>query len=112
MTDTYICLGQVSPAAGTLTTLYTVPTSTSTTMSTLVISNVSSSGGATDMFRVSIAIGSVPDNISQYLYYDVNIGKQDTFCATLGLTMAAGDVVRVQSANGTCTFQAFGIQIT
>jgi hypothetical protein len=111
MADTYLCLGQAAPSATVLTTLYTVPVSTSATISSIIVCNTSGSSGSTDTFRVSIAVGGASDNIQQYIYRDVKISQQDTFIATIGVTLATTDVVRCYSGSGHCSFSLFGIQI-
>jgi hypothetical protein len=109
MTDSLKVLGQVLPSAGVLTTAYTVPASTSTTVSSLVICNVSASSEA---FRVSVAIAGAADTLAQYLYYDVFLDVADTFIATVGLSLATTDVIRVRSASGGVAFSIFGVEIT
>lgn len=109
MAQTYKVLGQSAPAATTLTDLYTVPGGTSTAASTLVVCNRSATGTT---FRASVAVGGAADATSQYLYYDVTIVGNDTFCATLGLTLAATDKVRVYAGAATLTFSLFGVEIT
>ena len=51
MPATYKVLGQNNPSATTATSLYTVPSSTSTVVSTLTITNLAASAGT---FRVAI----------------------------------------------------------
>lgn len=109
MASTYKCLGQIAPSAATLTTLYTVPSSTSTTCSTLTISN--SSATATS-FRVSVRVAAAVDNAKQYLYYDIAIPGNDTFVATLGITLAATDVISVYATLATLAFNLYGVEIT
>lgn len=109
MADTLLILGQSIPSGATLTTLYTVPGATSTTVSSIVVCN---QGAANATFRVSVAIAGAADATSQYLYYDVPINANNTFVFTGGMTLAATDVVRVQSSNGAISFSLFGIQVT
>lgn len=106
MTNTLKILGQTANTAS-LTTLYTVGSGVQSTVSTLVACNT---GSTPTTFSVSVAISGATDTISQYLYYGVPINGNDTFAATLGLTLGSTDVVRVKSANGACSFSAFGIE--
>jgi hypothetical protein len=109
MANVYKVLGQVSPAATTETTLYTVPISTSTICSSLSICN---RGTTQTTFRVSITkTGSGTAN-KDYLYYDVTLAGNDTFIATIGVTLSAGDQVRVFSGNSNLSFQIFGTEIS
>lgn len=102
-------LGQLAPAATTLTALYTVPASTQTTCSSVVVCNRTA---GTIKFRISVAIAGVGDAVAQYLYYDVSVARTDTFIATLGITLAATDIVRVQSDTANVAFNLFGAEVT
>lgn len=102
-------LGQSNPAVNTLTTLYTVPSATSTTVSSVVICNQSSSPST---FRLSTAIAGAADTIAQYLYYNQVIAANSTFVATVGITLATTDVIRVYASNSTMSFIAYGVEVT
>ena len=109
MTDTTKVLAQVNPSANTLTTLYTVPSSTSTVVSSLVICNQS---GTDITFRVSIQIAAAADDPKQYLYYDLPLLGNDTFIATIGVTLATTDVIKVYASSTSVSFSAFGVEVT
>ena len=109
MTVTSKVLGQSKPSAATLTDAYTVPASTATTVSTIVASNQSATATS---FRVSVAVAGAADTAAQYLYYDIVIPGNDTFAATLGITLAATDVVRVYNTLATLSFNIFGVEVT
>jgi len=108
MSEQYKTLAQLTPVANTLTTAYTVPASTSTTISSLVICNTNSFDST---FRISIMIGGATNAIKQYIYYDLPIVNNDTFIATIGLTLAATDVVSVQAGTTGIAFNIFGVEI-
>lgn len=107
-TDTQLVLAQVNPLATTLTTLYTVPAVTQAVVSSIVACNQAASSGT---FRISVAVAGAADNIKQYLYYDVTVGANDTFIATIGVTLGAADVVRCYASSTSFSFSAFGVQI-
>ena len=107
MSDAYKTLAQAAPAAATLTPAYTVPAATATVVASATVCNQSATP---DLFRVSVAVSDAADTAAQYLYYDLPISGNDTFIATIGATLAATDVVRVRSANGTCSFNFFGVE--
>jgi hypothetical protein len=109
MADTQKVLAQSNPSATTLTDIYTVPASTGTVANTLVVANRSAIPAT---FRIAVAIAGAADNPKQYLYYDIAIEGNDTFTATIGITLAASDVIRVYAANATLSFTIFGIEIT
>lgn len=107
MTTTLLCMGQSAPAATTQTTLYTVPSSTTAIVSSIVVSNNSATS---DKFRIAVQVGGAGLSAKQYLYYGTSIAGNDTFIATVGLTLSATDVISVYSTNGTLAFQIFGQQ--
>lgn len=102
-------LGQVTPAAVTLTTLYTVPSSFSAVVSSITVCNLNPSITAT--FRVSIAQGGAADAPAQYIYFDLPILPNDTFIATIGVSLAMNDVVRVYSSNTNVAFNLLGVEV-
>lgn len=105
----YKVLGQSVPSATTLTDIYTVPASTSTVISSISICNTSSTATT---FRISVAVAGAANTNKQYLYYDVTIAGNDTFVATIGITLATTDVVRVYSTLATLSFNLFGSEKT
>jgi len=109
MADTYKVLGQSNPSATTLTDVYTVPASTSAVVSSIVVANRSN---VQTSFRISIAPGGAADSDKQYLYYDVGIPGNDTFSATLGISLATTDVVRVYATLATLSFNIMGVEIS
>jgi hypothetical protein len=109
MADTLKVLAQVNPSATTLTTLYTVPGATSTTVSSLVICNQAASAGT---FRISIQVAAAADNAKQYLYYDTAVGANDTFVATIGITLATTDVVKCYASSTSQSFTLYGVEVT
>lgn len=102
-------LGQLSPAATTLSTLYTVPAATQATVSSLACCN-QNVGDVT--VRVSVAVAGAADNVKQYLYYDLPVVSKDTFMATIGITLSTGDIVRVYASATGVSFNLFGIEYT
>ncbi len=109
MATAYKVLGQVEAAATTQTALYTVPGSTSAVCSTLSVCNRAT---ASATFRVRVKINNAADADAQYLCFDAPIAAKDTLLLTVGLTLAAGDVVTCYSSNADTAFQLFGSEIT
>lgn len=109
MTDTLKCLGQLTPSAASLTTAYTVPAATSTVLSTVVVCNTTALAAT---WRLSVAIAGAGDTLAQYLYRDLSINPNDTFTASLGLTLATTDLVRVQASTAGITFNLFGDEVS
>jgi hypothetical protein len=93
-----------------LTALYTVPAATSTVVSSLVIAN---RAAVTRTFSVKVAVGGAADDPKQFIYATVNLTKNNTFVATIGMTLAATDVIRVIcDATGALNFTLFGTEYT
>ena len=109
MANVYKILGPNSPSATTETALYTVPAATSAVCSSISICN---RGGTQTTFRVSISQGGAATTNKDYLYYDVTLAGNDTFIATIGISLATTDVVRVYSGNASLSFQLFGTEIS
>jgi hypothetical protein len=110
MTDTLLVLGQAYPTAATTTTLYTVPAATSTTCSTLVICNQSTT--AADSVNVAVQVGGAALTNKQYMIYQMPMQPNNTYTATIGMSLATTDVVSCYSTNGTSSFNLFGVQLT
>lgn len=109
MGNVYKILGQNSPSATTETDLYTVPSATSTVCSSISICN---RGATQTTFRISIsAVGAATSN-KDYLYYDVILAGNDTFIATIGVTLATTDKIRIYSGNSSLSFQVWGTEIS
>lgn len=108
MADLPKTLGQLAPAATTLTALYTVPALTYTVVSSVIVCNQNSTSST---FRISVAVLGAADTPKQYLYYDVPISKNNTFVATIGISLNAGDVVRVYAGNTNVSFNLMGVEV-
>lgn len=107
-TTTLKVLGQAAPSATTETTLYTA-TSVTAAASTLVVCNRSTTAAST--FRVSVSVGGGATANKDYLYYDCTVLAADTFAATIGISLASGDVVRVYASSANLSFSLFGAEV-
>lgn len=99
-------MGQANPAPATATTLYTVPAANSTVISTITIANL----GAGASFRIACRPAGASLANSQYIAYDTGMAPNDTIGLTLGITLAATDVITVSANTGNVTFTAFGTE--
>lgn len=100
------CLAQAIAAALVQSTLYTVPGATSAVASTITICNQSLNPTT---FRVAVQIaGAAISTGKEYIFFDAPIAGKQTQTYTIGMTLAATDIVSVQSANGLCSFNLFG----
>lgn len=109
MTETLKILGQVVPGINSLTDLYTVPASTSVSISSIIVCNQNSNTQI--LFSISVAVNGVSDDPKQYIYYNVPLVENDTFIATVGLTMGAGDILRIKTDSNNVSFNLFGAEV-
>jgi hypothetical protein len=100
-------IAQRTPAAGGgFEVAYTVPALTATTISTIILHNTDPT--TTDDGRVRIADNGAANAATQQIV-NVNIPPDGSVVITTGVTLAATDVVRVASTNGTLNFHFYGI---
>ena len=109
MPTTYKVLGQSAPSATTATTLYTVPSATSAVISTIHICNRANTA---DTFRIAIRPAGASLATSHYLAYDTTVGANDAVSVTIGVSLAATDVVTVYAGTSNLTFSLFGAEIS
>ena len=109
MATTYKVLGQLNPSATTLSTLYSVPSATSTVVSTLMVCNQAGTNGT---FRVAVRPGGVSIDPKHYLSYDTVVPANDSIALTLGITLATTDVVSVYASSTSISFNLFGSEIS
>jgi hypothetical protein len=107
-TTTYKVLGQVAPAATTETDLYTVPASTETIISSLIVANRSSTAAT---YRISVSVNGAATSTKDYLVYDAAISSNQTIALTLGVTLDATDKIRVYGSTANLSFSAYGSEI-
>ena len=109
MTTELKVLGQSAPSAATLTTLYTVPGSTQVSASSIVVCNRSATATS---FRVAVRPAGASISDEQYVYYDLAIPGNETFIATIGMSLEATDVISVYATLATLSFNFFGQEIS
>lgn len=109
MAEAFKQLGQSLPAAATLTDLYVVPGATKAVVSSISCCN---QGPGVALVRIAVAIAGAANALSQYRFYDRAVFPGKTFIATIGITLATTDVVRVYSDTGTVSFAADGVEVT
>lgn len=108
MPTTYKVLGQSNPSATTATTLYTVPSSTSSVVSTISVCNAGSSAAT---FRIAVRPAGATLEQKHYLIYGATVPASDTTMITVGLTLATTDVITVYASSANISFQAYGSEI-
>ena len=108
MANAYKVLGQSAPSATTNTTLYTVPAATSAVCSTLAICN----RGVSTSVRVAVRPAGASIANQHYIAYDVPVNQYDSVFLTLGVSLAATDVVTVYAGTSDVSFSLFGTEIS
>jgi len=110
MPTTYKILGQAEPSDTNNVDLYTVPASTETIVSTIVIANTSANE---QVFRIFVRDGGAAAARGNAIAYDTAINGNTQVAFTLGLTLSATDIISVRSnAGNSITFQAFGSELS
>ena len=108
MATTYKVLGQVNPSATTATTLYTVPAATQTILSSISVCN---QAGTAATFRIAVRPAGAALAAQHYIVYGATVPASDATFFTLGLTLAATDVVTVYASSANLSFNAYGSEI-
>lgn len=109
MANAYKILGQSAPSATTDTDVYTVPATTETVISTIIIANRAATAGT---FRLALRPDGNAISNSHYIAYDVPLAANDSTTLTLGITLNAADVVTAYCSSADMTVSIFGTEIT
>jgi hypothetical protein len=91
--------------AGDFVTAYTVPAGKEAVVSTLAITNIS---GAAATYRVAVIKSGDTLSSENFLFLDVPIAGSTTQAITIGMTLAAGDVVKVAANTAYVNATLFG----
>ena len=106
--ENFKILGQVSPNAATVSTLYTVPASTQSVVSTINVCNTTAS-------PTTCRIAAIPNgeslSLKHYIAFDATIGAKDSVSLTIGVTLGTGDTLSVYASTASVSFGAFGSEV-
>jgi len=103
---TYKVLGQAAPANTSNVDLYTVGAGKSAVISTLTITNDTGSAATA---RIFVRVGGATASAANALVYDTSFAANSVTGLTFGITLAATDVITVQTGTSNAlTFMAFG----
>lgn len=108
MALTHKVLGQVSPAATTLTTLYTVPAGTDAIVTNITVTNTTSGN---IYFRIAVRPGGETLATKHYIVYDSGLTANSFAHFTMPITVDAADVISVYATATGLAFSAFGSEI-
>ena len=108
MASTYKVLAQSAPSATTNTDVYTVGSGKSAVVSTITVCNRAASSAT---YRIAVRpLGATLAN-QHYIAYDANVPANDTISLTIGVTLAATDVVTVYASTANLSVNIFGSEI-
>jgi hypothetical protein len=108
MASTYKVLAQSAPSATTNTDVYTVGSGTSAVVSTITVCNRAASAAT---YRIAVRpLGATIAN-QHYVAYDATVAANDTVSLTIGVTLAATDVVTVYASTANLSVNIFGAEI-
>lgn len=109
MAQSYKILGQAHLTTTSDTDVYTVPSSTETIISTMVVANISATATT---FNVAIRDGGEALANKHYIAKDVPIAAKDSTTLTLGITLEATDVVTCAAGSADAlSFNLFGAEV-
>ena len=108
MASTYKVLAQSAPSATTNTDVYTVGSGKSAVVSTITVCNRAASAAT---YRIAIRVAGATIANEDYIAYDSIVPANDTINLTIGVTLAATDVVTVYASTANFSFNLFGAEI-
>jgi hypothetical protein len=108
MASTYKVLAQSAPSATTNTDVYTVGSGKSAVISTITVCNRAATAAT---YRIAIRVAGSTLANEDYIAYDSTVPANDTIALTLGITLAATDVVTVYASSANTSFNLFGSEI-
>jgi len=109
MPTTYKVLGQSAPSATAATDLYTVGAGKSAVVSTIAVCNRAASSAT---YRIAIRVAGSALSNEEYIAYDSTVAANDSTMLTIGITLAATDVITVYASTANLSFSAFGSEIS
>ena len=108
-TTTYKILGQAAPANTSNADLITVGAAKEQIISTLTIANVTTTAATA---RVFARIAGAAAAVGNAILYDVSVPANSSANFTIGMTLAATDVITIRSGTASAlTFTAFGTEL-
>ena len=108
MATTYKVLAQSAPSATTNTDVYTVGSGKSAVVSTLTVANRANTSAT---YRIAVRPAGATIANQHYIAYDATVPANDTISLTLGITLAATDVVTVYASTANLSINLFGTEI-
>jgi hypothetical protein len=95
----------VTNFAGAAVDLYTVPAGSSAVVSTIAVTNPTTSATT---FRIAVVPSGGTLELKHWIAFDIPLSANSTTTLTLGLTLAAGDKIKVSNDTTNIIFSAYG----
>jgi len=108
MATTYKVLGQSAPSATTNTDVYTVGSSKTAVISTITVCNRSATAAT---YRIAIRPAGATIANQHYIAYGATCPANDMIALTLGISVAATDVVTVYASSADLSFGVYGGEV-
>ena len=115
MSLSYKILGQALTSASgssTAVNIYTVPSSKSATVSSIMITNTSASSKTYRIAIVPSASTGSTSSLQHYIAYDVSVSANSTNQIRGGITLATGDQVRIYGSTADISVNLYGAEVT
>ena len=112
MPTTYKVLAQGAPSSTSTVDLYTVPASTQTVVSTLVVCNRAAANAS---YNIAIRPAAASLSNQHYIAFNTLIPANDAITLTIGMTLGNTDVITVQANTigvNNLGFTLFGSEVT
>lgn len=100
---------QGTASTGTYATLYNTASATTAVISSIVVTNTSSSSAT---YRIAIMGSEGTPAAANWVVYDAAIAGNDTIALTLGIALGTTQYIRVSSSANTVTFSAYVSEIS
>ena len=108
MPTNYKVLGQAALTTA-VANVYTVPANTQTVISTVVVTNRTSSNVN---YRLAVQPAGAALANQHYIAFDASVPGNDTIALTLGITLDAADVLYCYASTASVAFGAFGTELS
>jgi hypothetical protein len=108
MATTYKVLGQSNPSATTATTAYTVPSATQAVVSSITVCNQAATAAT---YRIAVRPAGETLAAKHYVAYDISLPANSSDTLTLGISLAATDVITIYASSANLSFNVFGTEI-
>jgi hypothetical protein len=110
MPQAHKVLGQAAPADTSNANIYTAGTGVQAIVSTITVANIT---GSAATFRIACRPAAAAVANQHWIAYDASVPANDSLTLTLGISLAATDVLTVRSGTANAiAFSVFGVEIT